>query len=426
MIRTRSILSLLTLVTLDQACAPPDEDVAEVTANVVLTTPDVRCIVLKAAGTATVSVQADVDGPMTSVLALTGVAAGATTFTASAYAVKCASTGSATATYVSDPVMTTVFAGAPLSLTFKMRPASAGTTTATLDFPDAKGRIEDFRTWINTNYMPSIVAGPDGNLWFTMGSSGLGIMSPDGWMIETRTPYNYVTGQPFSFNYAAVAPDDTVWFTDTNSIGRMTASGLVKTFYAQDVRGGAITAGADGNMWFTTGVAKIGKITPFGETTYYAIPSQACFLVGGPDGAVWFTECGANKIGKVQATGAVTEYPIPTANARPWGIAVGGDGNLWFAENGANKVGRITTAGAVTEFGSLAINVNLQPLDITRGPDGNLWATCDVGAVAKITTAGAITVYPASDDLSRAQAIVAGPDANMWFTEPPMIRRIKP
>jgi streptogramin lyase len=45
-----------------------------------------------------------------------------------------------------------------------------------------------------------------------------------------------------------------------------------------------------------------------------------------------------------------TEFPIPTANSEPIGIAPGPDGALWFTEPLVNKIGRITTAGAITEF----------------------------------------------------------------------------
>lgn len=46
----------------------------------------------------------------------------------------------------------------------------------------------------------------------------------------------------------------------------------------------------------------------------------------------------------------ILEYPIPTANSSPQGIAAGPDGNLWFTESNANKIGRITTDGIFTEY----------------------------------------------------------------------------
>ena len=52
----------------------------------------------------------------------------------------------------------------------------------------------------------------------------------------------------------------------------------------------------------------------------------------GPDGNLWFTERGSNNIGRITTAGVVTEFPIPTANSYPSGIAAGPDGNLWFTE----------------------------------------------------------------------------------------------
>ncbi len=80
----------------------------------------------------------------------------------------------------------------------------------------------------------------------------------------------------------------------------------------------------------------------------YAVPTASSYLAGitaGPDGNLWFTEEGptANKIGKITTAGVVTEYTIPTAGSQPLTIVAGPDGNLWFTEYAAGKIGsRIT------------------------------------------------------------------------------------
>src|SRR4029077_3365753 len=51
----------------------------------------------------------------------------------------------------------------------------------------------------------------------------------------------------------------------------------------------------------------------------------------GPDGNMWFTEFGADKIGRITPTGAVTEFPL-TSGAMPFDIAAGHDGAMWFSE----------------------------------------------------------------------------------------------
>lgn len=76
----------------------------------------------------------------------------------------------------------------------------------------------------------------------------------------------------------------------------------------------------------------------------------------GGDGALWFTDNQRNAIGRMDATGKLTEYPLASANAlgQPffgvWQIATACDGTVWFTEPGVNKVGRIDARGAVDEF----------------------------------------------------------------------------
>ena len=107
----------------------------------------------------------------------------------------------------------------------------------------------------------------------------------------------------------------------------------------------------------------------------FAVPTAAsapCGITVGPDGNLWFTE-GANKIGRITTAGVITEFPVPTAASGPTGITMGPDGNLWFTETAANKIGRITTAGVITEFP--VPTAASGPTGITMGPDGNLWFT---------------------------------------------------
>src|SRR5215469_1923412 len=87
----------------------------------------------------------------------------------------------------------------------------------------------------------------------------------------------------------------------------------------------------------------------------------------------------------------ITEYPIPTPNSGPFGIAAGFDLAAWFTEISANKIGRITTAGAISEFSlppAPSGPVVTRPSDITAGPDGALWFIWGPGAnkIGRITT----------------------------------------
>ena len=66
-------------------------------------------------------------------------------------------------------------------------------------------------------------------------------------------------------------------------------------------------------------------------------------ITAGADGNMWFTESDANKIGKMTLSGQHTEYAVPTPNAGLGPITSGPDGNIWFGEIG--KIGKITPDG---------------------------------------------------------------------------------
>lgn len=116
-----------------------------------------------------------------------------------------------------------------------------------------------------------------------------------------------------------------------------------------------------------------------------------------------------------------TEYPGPTTPTFQSGgsmvdITTGPDGNLWFTENYAfgapTSIGRITPSGVTTYFPVPSGDSEGQ---ITTGSDGNLWFTeYRTGKIGRITPSGAITEFSGS---SFAYGITAGPDGNLWFTE---------
>jgi len=113
------------------------------------------------------------------------------------------------------------------------------------------------------------------------------------------------------------------------------------------------------------------------------------------------------------ASGTILEYPTPTANSGPFAIVQGPDGNMWFTESntGTNKVAKITPAGVITEF-SVGTN-NAFPGNIVSAPDGNLWYADEAAHIGRVTTAGTVTLFAATDP----SAIAVGPDGNLWVTE---------
>jgi streptogramin lyase len=218
-------------------------------------------------------------------------------------------------------------------------------------------------------------------------------------------------------------PDGNLWFTHNFGVTRITPSGTTTVFSAAGQTGG-IAAGPDGNLWFTDQNGnQVGRITPAGTVTKFTLPtpgSEPAQIATGPDGNLWFSERVATKIGRITPTGAITEFPVPTANSTPWGIAGGPDGNVWFTELSADRIGRITPTGVITEFPLPAGARQATPRSITTGPDGNLWFTEMDRGVGKITPAGAVTEFITTPPTLAGPIpywIAAGPDGNLWFTE---------
>jgi|HubBroStandDraft_1064217.scaffolds.fasta_scaffold03288_7 virginiamycin B lyase len=158
----------------------------------------------------------------------------------------------------------------------------------------------------------------------------------------------------------------------------------------------------------------------YSNITQYPVPtanSAPTGIAAGADGALWFTESSGNNIGRITTAGAITEYPIPTANSGPNGITAGPDRALWFTETNGNKIGRISVEGAIREF--RIPTPKSSPVGITTGSDGALWfAESSSNKIGRMTAAGEFTEYDVPGFYFNAPyQITPGPDGALWFTE---------
>jgi virginiamycin B lyase len=307
---------------------------------------------------------------------------------------------------------------------------AAALLLSTLPGSPGKGEIREFPLPTEGHRPQAIAAGPDGNVWVTeVLKHKILRVSPDGKIAEFPVPSKAVG----VLQGIAAGADGNVWFTsrEENMIRRMSPAGEFtgefvipsKSADAKSLTPGCwprvIIPGPDGNLWFAEMAAdKIGRITPKGEITEYPIPSAGAKPYGlavGSDRQVWFTESGVHKIGRLDPkTGAIAEFAVPTPKAFPREIAAGADGNLWFTENNGNKIGRITPKGEVVEF-PIPTPAS-QPLGIAGGPDGAVWFTeFKAGQIGRIAPDGAITEYPLPTRDGKPFCIAAGPDGNLWF-----------
>jgi virginiamycin B lyase len=202
----------------------------------------------------------------------------------------------------------------------------------------------------STNYLFSmtnprlggITPGPDGNLWAAVetattssGSHTVEVVSPTGAISEKVLPtYDGAEG-------IAAGPAGDVWITEWSraAIARITTDGTV-TERIPSSHAIRIATGADGNVWFTEQADIVGRSTVNGTIAEFPVPTSSAGLFDitkGSDGNVWFTETSAGKIGRITPSGSVTEFAVP---ASPYGITNGPDGNIWFTEPAAGKVVR--------------------------------------------------------------------------------------
>lgn len=302
---------------------------------------------------------------------------------------------------------------------------------------------------LSANMLPNqITTGPDGNIWFTESADpgGVARVNSDG----TVTEFRGGATAGFSANAGpegiATGPDGNIWFTEPflgegqcsgglgecGGLARLNGDGTVSQFEAGHNLPGmtpytyanSITAGPDGNLWFTepnlirnnvivTGVGRLNlgfaTVTEFpaGTTPGFTLYAQPQSITSGSGGHVWFSELGGDGgIAEVNGDGSVTEFGDGTPGyvccAHPNGIAQGSDGNMWFTQSvNPGLVGRLNHDGSITELtagSTVGFSANGHPNGIVTGPDGNVWFTegANPGRVAFVATAPTVTTGAAS------------------------------
>lgn len=287
----------------------------------------------------------------------------------------------------------------------------------------ADGKLSMFALPNPNSYPQSIVAGPDGTLWFTAvqgsGKVEYGVDTPPGFQQSvSEIGYLTITGKFTLLNplpsgtYAGEivnGPDDHLWFTEamysgspgnseTNQLARVTSSasgGAIRTFslplLQQDDIVTSLVTGPDGNLWFgISGVVmpgynefgKIGRMTPQGALQVFALGKfiEDRNLVTGPDKNLWFT-CSSG-VGRITVDGKLHLFTPPDLQAgygyNAGGIVADSDGGLWYV-GGSAGINRVSTDGAFTAYpipaGPNADETYRRRLDrgITVASDGTLW-----------------------------------------------------
>jgi streptogramin lyase len=292
---------------------------------------------------------------------------------------------------------------------------------AALSTLGASAQITEFAVPTAASRPYTIVAGPDGNMWFTESNGNkIASITPAGVITEYTVPS--AASGPYGI---AIGRTGDVWFTErfADKIGRFTpatqtfAEFRIPTPFAQPWE---IALAADGNLWFTEDDAhQIGRVTPTGQVREFTPPS-CCFPLGiaaGADGKMWFALEIGDQIGRIEPNGAMTMFQIPSVQVLPWDItaAVGG-GGMWFTELAGRALGRIAFDGTIAEdpiagaFSGIA--------GVCAGPDGNRWFTQnDTDLIGAMDASGTVRQLLNTSLGARPLSIAHGSDGNLWFTE---------
>jgi hypothetical protein len=283
--------------------------------------------------------------------------------------------------------------------------APANVTSA--QFAPQPATIGDFQVplpqgVVKTLQLPSaITSGPDGNVWFGVGSASYGIvkMSPSGNMLGQF--YSAMQGLPNAkISGLATGADGNVWYASSGDVGSISPSGAVNDY---PLTGTGLCAGdsaqriiaaapSDGGHWFTiqcTTDSQLGHVSENGTLTYTNLPGFQNIegLVLGKDGNVYVvgqlvdTDAGVlQAVVSGQSVSHTNVVDVTTVQAEGlMGIAQSGDGDLWATTGNCmpSDFVRIHIAVAFSSSPTDAFQTTTgceAPAFPTAVADGSLWA----------------------------------------------------
>jgi virginiamycin B lyase len=190
-----------------------------------------------------------------------------------------------------------------------------------------------------------------------------------------------------------------------------------------------------GNAWFTEGGGgfsklaavplnnRIGRLSNDGTIQEYSTPtadSAPTSIALDTRGHLWFTERAGNNIGDLnEASGYISEFPIPTAHARATGIDVDKrTGAVWFTEKDGGKVGMLDpSTGKIVEYNTPS--KNSMPSTVAVDQEGCVWfderASDNLACLDPKT--GEIKTYKIPTAKSRVVGITPDKNGHVWFVQ---------
>ena len=300
--------------------------------------------------------------------------------------------------------------------------AGAAVTIEEFDLPNAHGVVT------------SLTRGPDGRMWFieqdyTTFKAWLARIDADGTNV-VEYPISYSAGPN---TIAHIEGDDSIWFTETSTsmLGRSDVNGNI--VYSP------LPLGATGPVGIASGIGlklvftmssgnKIGTVNSDFSAVHvdtFPIPTGSAnalrVVTGTTFGEYWFTEQGASQVARMTPSGDITEFPLPTPNTYPLGIAPGNAGRFWFCERTGNALGEIIADGDLSSIIEHPLSAGSGPYEIALGPDNHVWFTeadaGKLGVVANINGPIIEFTIPNANTNRHPAAIARGIGQTVWFGE---------
>ncbi|MCK9248083.1 MAG: hypothetical protein M0P31_03795 [Solirubrobacteraceae bacterium] len=254
-----------------------------------------------------------------------------------------------------------------------------------------------------------LAAGPDGDVWVTIGDAGTDVarVAPDGAVTGFDAP-------TVSFPVGITAgPDGNLWVTQAGGVARIDPgdpAGATPFALPDIVDPRRIVTGPDGNLWTASGdkALRIPPADPATATSFTVPGMGARGIASGTDGRLWIVDAGGGRLVRMATDGTFTTTPV---GGLPQEVAAGPAGQVAFTNpDGAHRVGRFTFGGVVDETPVGTVD----PFGIVLGGDGAYWTADFAGpSLTRVTTTGASTSLPMPPG-SGPRFLTAGPGGTLW------------
>jgi virginiamycin B lyase len=161
----------------------------------------------------------------------------------------------------------------------------------------------------------------------------------------------------------------------------------------------------------------IGRLDPrTGRMRVFSLRNEQSlpiYIAQGCDG-LYFTELTAGRIGRVTASGKITE---PTPGSRPIAVAPR-DCRVWFSEEAGHRYGVLDPrSGRIVEYPLRRPSDELASLAFDRR--GRLWLQhVKPDVLGRAGRGREANTFPIPTEHATMHRIILGPGGRMWFTEP--------